>query len=103
MMGAGEMVRALDRRGFLGAGSSSEDEGGGRARFFLAFTGTGSSSDSEGGAVGCFFGAFGGLGTTLGLFGAPFGLPLFFTTMGSGTTAALSSVSTMGTSSIILY
>ena len=102
MMGAGEMVRALDRRGFLGAGSSSEDEGGGRARFFLAFTGTGSSSDSEGGA-GCFFGAFGGLGTTLGLFGAPFGLPLFFTTMGSGTTAALSSVSTMGTSSIILY
>ena len=101
MMGAGETVRALDRRGFLGAGSSSEDEGGGRARFFLAFTGTG-DSESEGGAVGCFFGR-GGLGTTLGLFGAPFGLPLFFTTMGSGATTALSSVSTMGTSSIILY
>lgn len=109
MTGVGEMVRALDRRGLgtgLGTGSSSEDEGGGAfTRFFLAFTGTGSSSDSEGGAAGCFFGAFGGLGSTLGLFGAPGGRPLFLATMmGSAIGEALSSDgSVIGTSWIILY
>ena len=99
----GEMVRALERRGLGVGGSSSEDEGGAFTRFFLAFTGTGSSSDEEGGAgFGAGLGA--GLGATLdalGLFGAPFGLPLFFATGSS--TAAASSGSTMGTSSIILY
>ena len=103
MTGAGEIVRALERRGFLGVGgSSSEDGGGAFARFFLTFTFTGSSSDSGGGGgLGAALGALG----ALGLLGAPGGRPLFLATMmGSAIGEALSSDgSVIGTSWIILY
>ena len=107
MTGAGEIVRALERRGFLGVGgSSSEDGGGAFARFFLTFTFTGSSSDSGGdcglgAALGAALGALG----ALGLLGAPGGRPLFLATMmGSAIGEALSSDgSVIGTSWIILY
>ena len=99
MTGVGEMVRALERLDFRGAGSDSESDGGGGAftRLFLTFGG--SSSDSGGG--GCF-GA--GLGAgVLGLLGAPGGRPLFLVTMmGSAIAGALSSdPSVIGTSWII--
>ena len=106
MTGAGEIVRALERRGFLGVGvSSSEDGGGAFARFFLTFTFTGSSSDSGGdGGLGAALGLLGALGG-LGLLGAPGGRPLFLATMmGSAIGEALSSDgSVIGTSWIILY
>ena len=103
MTGVGEIVRALERRGFLGV-SSSEDGGGAFTRFFLTFTGTGSSSDSGGG--GCLGAGLGAaLGAALGLLGAPGGRPLFLATMmGSAIGEALSSdPSVIGTSWIILY
>ena len=102
MTGVGEMVRALERLDFRGAGSDSESDGGGGAfpRLFLTFGG--SSSDSGGG--GCF-GAGLGAGVALGLLGAPGGRPLFLVTMmGSAIGEALSSdPSVIGTSWIILY
>ena len=110
MTGVGEMVRCRDRRGFLGVGgSSSEDGGGAFTRFFLAFTGIGSSSESEGGGAFRFFGTVAagvgvGAGAALGLFSAPLGLPRFFaTTTTSGATSASPSASpSIGTSTILV-